>query len=184
MKSPAAGELEERALSVPERAGALAIVDAASYTRGAELLLQVKELRGEVADTFDPLIEKAHAAHKAAIEQKKKFDGPLAGAESGLKRKLGHFDAEQERLRRLREVELDAEAAQARDIARIQEAAALEAAGEIEAAAELLAAPVFAAPVVLAKTTPTVAGVSTREIWKFRIVADSEIPREYLVADW
>jgi hypothetical protein len=183
MELASAVELEQRALSVPEQARELEVRDGESYVRGGELLLTIKELARAIAETFDPIIAKAHAAHREAIAQKQKFTGPLAEAEAALKRKLADFDVEQERLRRVREAELEAAASRARDDATIAEAAALEAAGETVAATEVLAAPTFDAPIVLQKETPKISGISTRENWKFCIVNEAQVPREYLKID-
>ena len=67
-------ELESQALSVPERAKLIKITTAAEYIVAGELLKTVKGLRAEIDATFDPIISKAHDAHKEALAQKRKVD--------------------------------------------------------------------------------------------------------------
>ena len=47
-----------------------------------------KDLRAKIAETFDPIISKAHAAHKEAVGQKKKHDDPLEQAQRIIKGKM------------------------------------------------------------------------------------------------
>ena len=49
------------------------IRDQATFEEASAFLLSVKGIKKEVDSTFDPIIEKAHSAHKEALAQKKKF---------------------------------------------------------------------------------------------------------------
>jgi hypothetical protein len=119
--------------------------------------------------------------------------------------------AEQRRLEEIaRKVEADRRATELAQLelerkaeeARLMEAAAIaEAAGDKESANDLAEAavnvtegakqvaaaissePVYIPPVVLAKETPRVQGLSFRTIWKFRIVDPEKLPRKFLVPD-
>lgn len=206
----AATIVEEKALSLPDQAKAIRIADQGTFERAAEFLLGVKALRREIDETFDPVIKKSHEAHKEAVAAKKKVEAPVADAEAIVKRGMGTYQLEQERVareaaevaRKERE-RLEAEA-RAREGAerkrlereaedrRLAEASEAEARGDAETAARLLDAPlepVFvapAAPVFMpppAPETAKVEGVSFRESWDFELVDERNLPREYLTPD-
>lgn len=93
----------------------------------------------------------------------------LDDAEAAVKRGMLTFKQDQERKER---EERERAAAEARRIA-------------AEAKAKNPDAPptvVIAAPPVT-KAPPKVSGVSTREVWKFRVTDPAMVPREYLVVD-
>lgn len=83
--------LEQAALSIPEQAKALTILDDSTYTAAGGLLRSIKGLRAQVDDAFDPIIASAHAAHKKAIEQKRKVEAPLTEGERILKDGMGSY---------------------------------------------------------------------------------------------
>src|SRR5262245_15698153 len=95
-----AQELEIRTLSVPDRAKCLTIETNDQFVEAGELLKTIKGLRAEIDATFDPIISKAHSAHKEALEQKRKVDAPLVQAETILKPRIAHYLDEQERIRK------------------------------------------------------------------------------------
>lgn len=178
------------ALTWPDRARAVVITDTPSYLAAAELLRGIKALRGKVADTFTPLRQKAHAAWKAVCAAQDAADAPLTEAEGVIKLALRDWDTAQERVRQAEAARLAELARQAEADRRLAEAAALEreatASGDdgLRAEAEaLIAAPVETPVVQVAKATPTVAGISYREVWKFEIVDANALPREYLLPD-
>lgn len=160
-------DLEQRALTLPEQAAELTIVDDAGYTKAGDLLTRIKTLRGEIADTFDPIIKKAHEAHKEALAQKARIETPLVKAESLIKPKIASYHAEQDRKRREEEARLLAEQKKVEEDARIAEAANLEKAGESEMAERVLDEPPMMAPVVL-PPTPKVQGITVKKVWKGR----------------
>src|SRR5690348_1541007 len=59
-----ANEVTQQALTWPDRARALKVSTSESYIEAGELLKGIKALRKEVDATFDPIIGKAHEAHK------------------------------------------------------------------------------------------------------------------------
>jgi hypothetical protein len=146
-----------------------AIHDQPSVEMAAGHLQAIAELKREADKTFDPIISKAHAAHKEALSQKKRIVQPLDEAEVIIKKKLGAWTQEQQRIRfeeerRLRE-EAERQAAEERE-KELEAAEALGAtADEVQALAE---APLVRKPIlVAAPLKPT--GISTREIWKAEV---------------
>lgn len=176
-------EITERALTVPEKAKAIIIKSNDDFTKAGEVLTVIKSLRKEIDATFDPIITKAHEAHKEAIAQKKKVDAPLIEAEGIIKPRMAAWNAEQERLRREEEDRLREIARKQEEERRLKEAVAAEQAGNKEEAEAIIEAPIETPPVVVQKTTPKVAGVSFSKQWKFRITDPNKIPRQYLKVD-
>lgn len=168
----------ERALTWPEQARALRIIDSPTYEKAAELLAGIKGLRGEVNAAFDPIITDAHRAHKTACDKKRQAEAPLVEAEGVIKTAMGEYNTAQERLRQAEERRLQEEARQREETRRVEEAAALEREGNatnspelLYEANELIERPVAAPPVSVARTVPKVASIVHRENWSARVVS-------------
>lgn len=179
-----ASEVTERAMTWPDQAKALVIVDSASYERAAELLIGIKALRGEVDAAFDPIIGDANRAHKTACAQKRKAETPLLEAELIVKKSIGDYNAEQERRRQAEERRLQEEAQRIEETRRIDAAAALEREGHatsnddlLAEAMEMVERPVVAPAVRVQTTVPKVAGIVHRENWSARVTSLTELIR-------
>ena len=144
--------------------------------------------------TKQVLTELREALQQHDYETSGMHETPLAEAEAILKRGLITYDTEQERIRREEERRLQALARQQEEARQLAEAADLERqaneatditeAYQIRREAEaLLDAPVVAPVVVLERSTPKVSGINYREVWRFRVVDPTKIPREYLAVD-
>jgi len=169
-----------QALTWPEQAAAIRVVDEQTYTMAGTMLRGVKGLMKEADNVFDPAVKKAHEAHKAIVAAKNAVVAPLREAETILKRGLADYTAEQER-RRLEEerrLQLEADRKAAEERKRLEDErkaelakAALEGAAKLNAVAAQPAPPPPLAPVVrLTPQTPKVSGVSTRTIWRAEVV--------------
>lgn len=185
--------VEEKALTIVDQAKAVKVTDAASYTAAGALWKSIGDMIKEVKDTFDPICEAAHKAHKAAVEKRAKYLDPLTAAQKSVKGLMSAWDAEQERIRKKEEARLAEEARKkaeeeallaaiaAEEEAKRNGATAQEAAKEAEA---VMAEPVYVPPVVLPKATPKMQGgpvFQTR--WKFRIVDRHKIPPQFMIPD-
>lgn len=189
--TPEAEEVTTRALTIPEQANAVKIVDAGSYVKAGELWNNIRELRKKVKDSFDPIIKKAHEAHREALDRKAAVDAPLDAAERTVKKAMNAWDEEQERIRREEERRLQEEARKREEEARLQAAIEAEQAGAKEEAEQILAEPVPVAPVIVPKATPKVAGgpvfqtrwfASVTDIKALcRAVADGKASTEYVM---
>jgi len=167
--TPEAVEVASLALTIPEAAKALTISDDISLRIGNELLLSIKDIRKQIADTFDPLAKKAHDAHKAILEQKKKAEAPLIEAEGIVKPAISRYMAEVERKRREVEDRIRKEMereAQERALAAAIEAE--EAGAPEEEVQAIVEAPVFI-PQPVAPPAPKLEGVSIRKVVKFEV---------------
>lgn len=176
-------EVKQEALTMPDRAKSIAIITAEDYTAAGEFLLGIKAVRKRIDETFDPIIDKAHQAHKEALAQKKKVEAPLIEAEGIIKPKIAEYNSEQERIRKEEERRLAEVARKEEEERRLAEAEAAEKAGDIAEAQAILDEPVYVPPVVVQKTTPKVSGIAMTTVWRFRITNEKKIPREYLSVD-
>jgi hypothetical protein len=153
----------------------------------------IKDMMKEVAETFDPIIEKAHASHKEALAQKAKFYAPLEAAYKSVKGLMSKWDMYQEAIRleeqrRLEEIAWKAAEEQALlDAIAAEEDARRNGATKEEAAQEatnIINEPVYVAPVVIPKAVPKMAGGPVyRTIWKYRITDPAKLPRQFLIPD-
>lgn len=176
-------EITERALTVPDQARIIEVKSNEDYVKAGEILLVIKDLRKQIDETFDPIIKKAHEAHKEAVAQKKKVDAPLVEAENIIKPRIAAWNAEQERIRREEEARLREIARKEEEERRIQEAILAEQSGQQEEAEAIISAPVQSPAVVIPKTVPKVAGITMQKQWKFRVTDPAKVPRQYLMVD-
>ena len=168
--TPEAEEVTTRALTIPEQADAVKIVDADSYVKASGLWQDIRALRAKVKESFDPIIQKAHAAHRAALDSKAKVDAPLEVAEKTVKKAMNAWDEEQERIRQEEQRRLQEEARKREEEARLAAAIEAEQAGAKEEAEQILEEPVYVAPVVVQKQTPKVQGGPVfRTVWKHQV---------------
>jgi len=189
--TPEAEEVTTRALTIPEQANAVKIVDADSYVKASKLWQDIRAIRAQVKESFDPIIKRAHEVHREALDRKAKVDAPLEMAEKTVKKAMNAWDEEQERIRREEERRLQDEARKREEEARLAAAIEAEQAGAKEEAEQILEQPVYVAPVVVPKATPKVAGgpvfqtrwfASVTDIKALcRAVADGKASTEYVM---
>jgi len=185
--------VEEKALSIVDQAKAVKIVDNQSYVAAGGVWKAIGDMIREVKDTFDPICDAAHKAHKQAVEKRAKYLDPLTSAQRSVKGLMSAYDAELERIRREEQARLEAIARKEEEERRLQEAIDAEAALKDQGAtkeevaeetAAILETPVTVAPVVIPKAVPKMQGGPVyRTVWKAKIINERLIPREYLVPD-
>ena len=176
-------QLETEVTSLATQARQFAIANAEDYSAAGNLWATLKDMRAKVAEAFDDIISKAHAAHKAAVAQKKKHDDPLEQGQKAIKQRMIGWDQEQERLRKLEQARIDAENKRKAEEDALELAAELEKAGEVHAAAEVLEAPLQVQQAIIPKSVPKVEGFSYRSNWVFDVLDVNAVPREYLCLD-
>lgn len=184
-------ELQQEAAPWPLQAVELNIADQASMDAAGRMLHDIKLLRSRIAETFDPLIKKAHELHKAEVARKRELEAELVEAEGTIKRKVSVFVAAQER--RAREQAAIEEAARREEQKKAEEEATqLEAMGEPEMAEAVReTADEQSAPLPV-PAVPKARGVQTRDNWKAEVtdmkalvaaVAAGEVPIAVLKVD-
>jgi hypothetical protein len=168
--------------AVVSQAQGITVSDAEDYEMACSFLTLIALRKKQVGETFDPIVQKAHATWKEAIAQRDKFLNPLAIAEMNVKNKVTNWRAEEERKRRAEEARLTAIAKKEADERAAAEAAALEAAGDKQLA-DLVRQEAATAPppvVVAPPTIPKQDGIAKRVNWRFEVIDESKVPRELM----
>ena len=169
-------DAKQIALTVPEQAKALTVASNEDYAAGESLLATCKQLENEIHATFDPIVEKAHQAHKEAVSQRKKYLDPIEDGRRILKGKMIAYQSEQERKQREEQARLEAEARKRAEDEALALAAQAEAEGDTETAEAIIAEPVQVAPVVAPRTAPAASRLSAgRSVWSAEVVSLMEM---------
>lgn len=155
-------DIQKSIMSLPERAKFLVIKDQSDAAGAQALLSTIKQLRGKVADSYDPVIKAALASHRAALAAKKEHDEPLDGAEKIIKAKLAEWMSEQERIRKEAELQKAKELARAEADRLMALAAIAEDSGDEAAAQELFEEASAPITVSVPKPQVKVEGVTMR----------------------
>ena len=151
------------------------------FAAAGEIMREVKASIARVVEFFRPLKETAWNAHKQIVAKEKAIIEPREAVARAISAKMvAYKDAERKRLEAERK-EAEARARAAEEERRLAQAVELEAVGMAKEADQVLSAPVQVAVPVQAEIKA--AGVSFREIWRFRIENLSIVPREYLMLD-
>jgi len=178
-------ELEKQALTWPEKAKAIIVSNQETYSVAANLLISIATLKKEIIDHHKPIKETAFAAHKAAVAAEKRLLDPLAEAETIIKRGIGLFEMEQERIRREAEQRAIEEARRREEEARIALAVEAEKQGAtVETVQEIIDTPLpMRAPVIQAPAFQRPTGISAgrKPVYRWRTVNEAQVPREYLM---
>lgn len=177
-------ELEQQALTWPDKAKAITICDQQSYNQAADLLVSIATLKREIIEHHKPIKETAFAAHKAAVAAEKRLLDPLAESETILKRGIGTFEMEQERIRREVERKAIEEARRLEEEARLALAVQAEKAGATEETIqEIIETPMPMQVPVVTQTFQRAAGVSAgrKPVYRWRVVNETLVPRDFLM---
>ena len=198
-------QISTEALTVQDQAKRLLVKDQETMQQGNNWFLIIRGLRKKIDDTFDPIISKAHEAHKEAINQKKKIEEPLIIASNWLNVQMSVYKQEQDRIRReeeerLRQIAIrkEMERRKTEEKRRMEEAAALEQAGAKEEAEQVMAEVLqeIEAPIIVAPPPPTIPkvelkGMASKTYWEANVfdlmalvkaIAKGEQPLNYVEA--
>jgi hypothetical protein len=172
------GELEAKALTLPEQAKAIVIVDQPSYELAAEKLLAVAAMRREIVDYHAPLKAKAHEAHKAICTAESGMLAPVTEAEATLKRAIGAYQMEQRRIQEERDRAAWEESERLRLEALEASIEAAEAEGaSVEEVQAIINQPMVAPVARVARTLQPVAGVSAAKTYRAEVVSIRELAK-------
>lgn len=162
--------IEETALTWPEKATAIKIVDQDSYNLAATTLREIADLEKEIKAHHSPMKTAAQTAHKATVAAEKKFLDPLTKAKSIIKGALSGWEVEQRKIREEAQRQAIIKAEKKEEEERLARAEAAEKAGKSETEVDkILDTP---KPVTVAPVKPTfesAPGVGTRETWKAEV---------------
>lgn len=176
--------LETQALSWPAKAKAITISDQTSYDKAAKLLIDIADLEKEITDHHSDPKKKTHAAWKAIVAAEKKLLEPLTEAKGIIKRGLGSWIQEQERIRQEQERKAQEEARRREEEARLALAVEAEKHGASEETKqEILSTALPMQVPVVPSTFQKAKGISGRKYYKWRVVNEKQIPRKYWMLD-
>lgn len=176
--------IEKETTDLTVKAQDCVIASQEQYNGAANFLKLIKGLQQKIKDTFDPIVSAANKTHKAATAKRSEHLAPALAAEKLMKGKLIAYQIDQERIRLAEEKRLaDMQRKEAERLARRAERA--EEKGKIEKAHELAeqAQQTEALKPVVASKVEKVAGITTKKVWKYRIIDETIVPRRYLMLD-
>lgn len=166
--------------ALQQRVAALTVTNDAENEAALNTVRDIKALKKSIEAYFAPMVESAHAAHKAMTKARGDATKPLDDMERAIKDKiLPYATAKAEREREAAAAEQARLRAEA-DRARIEAEDAAMFGDETEAAVLEVQAHVLkhqAAAIVPGKPA------GTRDNWKWRVVDESLIPRSWMVPD-
>ncbi len=172
----------KQAVTVYDQAKAIIVIDNDTMTQAVELTKSMRLIRKEIGLAFDPIIAKAHAAHKEAKAQKDRAELPLIQAEEYLRPQVKKYIADKELERKIEENRIRLEALKAEEEYRLAEAVQLSSEGFKEESDAILETK---RPIVMPNIEKTIKADMRlyRKVWKFRIINEQDIPREYMSVD-
>jgi hypothetical protein len=172
-------EQKSSALKILEQARLLSINNPTDYDGAAEFTKQVKSLSRRIKDYWAPLKKSARASWQSLVDREKELLTPLEQAESEVKKKMAAYQKkvqEEERAARLLADRLKREEAE-RLLAEAEKA--------IDEGREMESEILFAQAEIIETSTPaiqiqapTAKGISTRTMYKARIINDKLVPVE------
>ena len=172
-------EQKSSVVKIYEQAQMLTINTAQDYDGAAEFTKQVKALSKRIKDYWAPLKKAARDAWQSLVDREKELLKPLEQAENEVKKKMAAYQRkvqEEERAARLLAEKLKKEEAE-RLLAEATKAA--EEGREMESEILLAQAEIIetSQPAVQMQA-PKATGVSTRTLYRARIVDESKVPVE------
>lgn len=160
--------IERTALTWPEKANEITIIDQDSYNLAANTLIEIAEIEKQIKAHHTPM---KTTAHKAAVAAEKKFLDPLVTAKSTIKRAISGWEIEQRKIREEAEREAREKARKEEEEIRLAKALEAEKAGKSEAEVEKIIDTPAEIKVELVKPAfEQSSRVKTREYWKAEIV--------------
>jgi hypothetical protein len=181
-----ANELNQKALTWPQKAASIVIVDQSSYDAAGEMLVGIAGLKKEIIAYNAEPKKLTHQAWKSVCERERNGLDPLETAEKTLKGNMGRFIQIEREKQAAAQRKADEEARRVEEENRLKLAAEAEKFGAPEETiSEILEAPLpIVAPIVAPSVAPVV-GVSTgsKKVYKWRLVSEHMIPREFLKVD-
>ncbi len=172
-------QLTQEVTDIEFRAESFVIQTPEDYEAAGEFGKLLKRKAAEVTGFFKPMKDSAYQAHKAVCDREKAMLTPLKNAEKIVKKTMGDYLMEQERIRREAE-EAARRAAEEERERKLKEAMALEADGDkegaeaaVEEAVVMDEATGYSVP---ASVKPKVSGVSTSKDWEITSIDTAKVP--------
>lgn len=151
-----------------KEANALEIIDEDDYQYAAALLMQEKTVYKYIDNFYKPTKDAMNKAKAELMKNIKAHTDPLDRAETVIKRKMGAWHAEQERIRAEARRKIEADLRKQEEERRLNEA--------VETGDESVLEEPIILPTPQIQEVPKVQGISFTEIVKFKIVDPSKVP--------
>lgn len=161
---------QQEALTLLDRAKAIAITTPEQYVTACEFFKAIKSSKKKFIDWFEPMREAAYNAYQSVLSKKKEVADRYDEAEAVIAPKLTAWDEEQRRKERELQVKLQEEARKRLEEEQLNDAALAESLGEPKLAEQILQAPTRQVVVEPPRMTPKVPGISYRESWSGEVI--------------
>jgi len=177
-------ELKAKSVELAEEVKAMTVTDEESYKAVGEAIKSLHDHEKDVKESLREIKSKAYNLHKGITAAEKDILAGIDQLRTEKKREMARWQAEQERKRREEEERLRREVEKKLEEERLRKALELEKEGKKDEAEAALNEPAFVPPPPPpTQAVPKVQGVKFRTVWKFKIVDEAKIPREYLMVD-
>ena len=140
-------EIESKAMHLPEKARLIVVDSNDGMMIADNTVKDLDVMIKEVSDFFDPLVKKAHEAHKALTGKRGEVLKPLEDAKTYLVNQVKAYKRKLKEIAEAESLRLAEIARKEEEERRIMEAEQAEKEGNFEEAEAILEAPVYAAPV-------------------------------------
>lgn len=143
----------------------------------------IKGLMDKVKESFDPIVDKAHKAHKEAIAQRDKYLKPLLDVDKKIRASLVSYNQKLETEQRERERIANEELAKVAEAERLKLINEANNTWDDSKAEELKekASQIIPITVDTQKKVIEQEGLSIRKTWKARVIDANKVPREYMI---
>ena len=200
-------KLKKDALGFPDQAKKIIVHDNETLMVANNFLTTIKAIKEEIGNAFNPIIKKAHEAHKEAVAKKKEHEAPLILAETTIKLHIGSYlevqaiirqkaerkAREEEEVRQKEEERILAEAKILEDSGREKEAQSLQAEIPLPARVDIPPEPEVKGLslkqivdteqinriVEQCKGQTLIPGIRVYPVWKWEITDRKLIPKEF-----
>ncbi len=182
--TPETQAIVEKSEGLANQLQAFAITTQTDYTQAGEYLKSVKSATKQLDDLRISMTKPLDESKKRIMDFFRKPLDILSRAEATLKRGMLGFQQEQEAKRKAEEARLaELQRKEAEKLAKRAEKA--EDKGNIARAEELRQQSQDVASItpIVAPTIQKVEGATTKKVWKFEVIDERAIPREYLIPD-
>ena len=154
-------------------------------SKAAAIIKGIKGLIDKVKESYDPVIERAHAAHKEAIAQRDKYLKPLMETKKKYEVAITQYGLEKEAEQRRIEREANERLAKVAEEERLALLARAEKSGDDWEKVVLVEKAQAIVPITVETQKKVVEekGVVIRKTWKARVIDEALIPRQYLEVD-
>jgi tRNA(Ile)-lysidine synthase TilS/MesJ len=177
--------IEIEVKSIENNASSFEVKSHEDVTKATNVIKGIKSLKERIEEVFNPIVDKAHKAHKEAIGQRDKYLKPLLETEKKIKFNILEFnkriEAEQRERERIANEEL-AKIAEEQKQKLLEESRSTDSTWNAESLKEQAESII---PIVIdaQKKVINEQGLSIKKKWKARIVDFDLIPREFLIAN-